>query len=32
MSQGDRDTVRHQGAPAQLGARTGAQKKRINPG
>ena len=32
MSQGDRDTVWHQGAPAELGARAGAQKKRINLG
>src|SRR5260221_11472561 len=30
MSQGDRDTVWHKGAPAELGARAGAQKK-TNP-
>jgi hypothetical protein len=31
MSRGDRGTLRRQGAPAQSGARAGAQKKRLNP-
>jgi hypothetical protein len=31
MSRRDRCALRHQGAPAQPGARAGAQKKRLNP-